>query len=83
MCIRDSLASTRTSTKLVTGLSPRAGLQWLQAGKALALIENRDEVLPEDIKMLAPYTAAHRLHCHDGADSTIELNNIIAQTEIL
>ena len=77
------LASTRTSAKFVTGLSPRAGLQWLQAAKALALIEKRDSVLPEDIKILAPYAAAHRLHCNDGADSALELDEIIKQTEVL
>jgi len=77
------LSSTRTSAKFVTGLSPRAGLQWLQAAKALAFIEKRDAVLPEDIKLLAPHTAAHRLHCNDGSDSVTELAGIIKQTEIL
>lgn len=81
--LQQLLANTRTSTKFVNGLSPRAGLQWLQAAKALALIEKRDAVLPEDIKMLAPYTAAHRLHCSDGADSAEELAEIIKQTEVL
>jgi len=77
------LSSTRTSAKFGTGLSPRAGLQWLQAAKALAFIEKRDAVLPEDIKLLAPHTAAHRLHCNDGSDSVTELAGIIKQTEIL
>ena len=77
------LASTRTSSKFMAGLSPRAGLQWLQAAKALALVEKRNAVLPEDIKMLAPYTAAHRLHCNDGDDSVSELTEIIKQTEVL
>jgi len=81
--LQQLLANTRNSAKFVTGLSPRAGLQWLQAAKALALIEKRDAVLPEDIKILAPYTAAHRLHCNDGADSTGELEEIIKQTEVL
>ena len=77
------IAATRSSGKFVTGLSPRAGLQWLQAAKALALVESRDAVLPEDIKALAPYTAAHRLHCNDGADPRIEIANIIEQVEVL
>ena len=77
------LARTRDSGKFVTGLSPRAGIQWLQAAKALAFIEGRDAVLPEDIKILAPYTAAHRLHTNDGSDSNIELADIIKATEIL
>ena len=77
------IAATRSSGKFVTGLSPRAGLQWLQAAKAMALVENRDAVLPEDIKALAPYTAAHRLHCNDGTDPRIEIAKIIEQVEVL
>lgn len=81
--LQSLLAQTRASGKFVNGLSPRAGLQWLQAAKALALIEKRDAVLPEDIKLLAPHTAAHRLQCSDGSDSLTELANIIAGTEVL
>jgi len=77
------LARTRDSGKFVTGLSPRAGLQWLQAAKALAFIEGRDAVLPDDVKTLAPYTAAHRLHCNDGSDSVQELSDIVNNTEVL
>ena len=77
------LEKTRNCGKFVTGLSPRAGLQWLQAAKALAFVEGRDDVLPDDIKILAPFTAAHRLHCNDGADSVDQLNTLINETEIL
>ncbi|MFT6046615.1 MAG: MoxR-like ATPase [Arenicella sp.] len=81
--LQSLLSKTRNNGKFVTGLSPRAGLQWLQAAKALAMVEKRDSVLPEDIKLLAPYTAAHRLHCNDGSDTVLELAAIIEQTEIL
>jgi len=77
------LEKTRNSGKFVTGLSPRAGLQWLQAAKALAFVEGRDTVLPDDIKALATYTAAHRLNCNDGADSADELKTLISETEVL
>ncbi|GHA01947.1 hypothetical protein GCM10008090_08960 [Arenicella chitinivorans] len=77
------LAKTRESGVFVTGLSPRAGLQWLQAAKALAMLEGRDKALPDDIKLLAPFTAAHRLHCADGSDTVTELTSIINSTEIL
>ncbi len=77
------LAQTRSSGKFVTGLSPRAGLQWLQAAKALAFIENRDSVLPDDIKTLATHTAAHRLQCNDGANSADELSNIIDGIDVI
>jgi len=81
--LQSLLMQTRSSGKFVNGLSPRAGLQWLQAAKALAFIEKRDAVLPQDIKLLAPHTAAHRLHCSDGSDSLTELDNIVANTEVL
>lgn len=77
------LARTRDTGQFITGLSPRAGLQWLQAAKALAFIEGRDTVLPDDIKLLAVYTAAHRLHCNDGSDSSDALNQIISSVEVL
>lgn len=77
------LEQTRHSGKFVTGLSPRAGLQWLQAAKALAFIEKRDAVLPDDIKMLAKHTASHRLHCHDGSDSADAIVELINHIEVL
>ena len=80
--LQNLLSQTRSNGKFVCGLSPRAGLQWLQAAKALAFIEGRDAVLPEDIKLLATYTAAHRLHCNDGSESAVELAAIIEQTEV-
>lgn len=77
------LGLTRDSGRFVHGLSPRAGLQWLQAAKALAFIEGRDAVLPDDVKALATHTAAHRLHCNDGANSADELLNLIAKVDVI
>ncbi len=81
--LQQILAQTRSSGKFVHGLSPRAGLQWLQAAKANAYIEGRDSVLPDDIKALAVHTAAHRLHCNDGASSEDELINIISSIAVV
>jgi MoxR-like ATPase len=77
------LKQTRTSGRFVTGLSPRAGLQWLQAAKAWAYLHGRDAVLPEDIKELASFTACHRLHCNDGSDTAEELDRLIDQIEVM
>ena len=77
------LSQTRNNGKFVHGLSPRAGLQWLQASKAYAFIEGRDSVLPDDIKALAVHTASHRLHCSDGSSSMDELNLIINSTPVI
>ncbi|MBR2811613.1 MAG: MoxR family ATPase [Solobacterium sp.] len=43
------------------GVSPRASIAFLKAGKAAALYDGRDYVIPEDIKMLAKPVMAHRL----------------------
>lgn len=77
------LRETRSGGQFVTGLSPRAGLQWLQAAKAWALLHDRDMVLPEDIKDLAPHTACHRLHCSDGGEPAEKLADIINNVEVL
>ncbi len=77
------LGLTRDSGRFVHGLSPRAGLQWLQASKALAFIEGRDAVLPDDVKALAVHTAAHRLVCNEGSNSADELTNLIATVDVV
>lgn len=43
------------------GLSPRAGLDLLKAAKAWAFFENRTYVLPDDIQVVFPYVAGHRM----------------------
>lgn len=42
-------------------LSPRAGKDLVQGGKAIAYVEGRDHVLPEDIQEVAPYILGHRV----------------------
>ena len=80
--LQNLLQATRDSGKFVTGLSPRAGLQWLQASKAIAFIEGRDTVLPQDIQLIAPYTALHRMQTIDGSDASDELKAILDKTEV-
>lgn len=81
--LQEILHQTRHSGEFVTGLSPRAGLQWLQAAKAHAFVENRNTVIPDDVKLLSQYTAAHRLHCHDGSSSLDALNKLMSTIEVL
>ena len=53
--------STRGHRDLSLGASPRASLGLFRAGRALALVQDRDYVLPDDIKALAPSVTAHRI----------------------
>ena len=55
------LRHTRESAKFVHGLSPRAGLSLLAAARAWALLDGRNAVLPEDVQVVLPGVASHRL----------------------
>jgi MoxR-like ATPase len=53
--------STRRHRDVSLGASPRASLGLFRAARALALLRDRDYVVPDDIKFLAPSVMAHRL----------------------
>lgn len=53
--------ATRNHTDLLLGGSPRASLALYKAGQALAALNGRDHVLPDDIKALARPVLAHRI----------------------
>ncbi len=53
--------ASRQGTLFAEGLSPRATLALLQAGRAWAALEGRDHVLPEDIQAVLVPVCAHRL----------------------
>ena len=53
--------ATRNHREVSLGASPRASLGLFRTSRALALIRERDYVIPDDIKMLAPSVIAHRI----------------------
>ena len=53
--------ATRADERVELGASPRAGLMLFRASKALAALEGRDHVLPDDVQALAPSVLSHRL----------------------
>ena len=57
----DIVARTRTHPELSLGVSTRGALAYARAARALALIEGRDFVTPDDIKQLAEPVLAHRV----------------------
>lgn len=52
---------TRNDEFISLGVSPRGSIALLKAAKALALVNGRDYVLPDDIKYLAIPVLSHRL----------------------
>ena len=61
------VTATRTSPLLTLGASPRGALALLRAARALALVEGRDFLVPDDLKGLAVPALAHRVAVKSGA----------------
>jgi len=61
------IQATRSGQWFEEGLSPRAGIAWLRAGRARALMARRDYVAPDDLQAVAAQTIAHRLVPVSGA----------------
>jgi len=59
--IIDVVGATRSASALRLGASPRAALQLLRASRALAALEDRNFVIPDDVQALAVPVLAHRL----------------------
>ncbi len=63
--IRDYAAllvrTTRDWPGIAVGAGPRGGIALLRAARAAALLEERDFVIPDDVKRLAAPTLRHRL----------------------
>ena len=55
------IEATRNHRAIYAGSSPRGSLALFRTAQALALIQGRDFVLPDDIKALAEPVLAHRL----------------------
>ena len=53
--------ASRRHGEVALGASPRASLGLFRASRALALIRERDYVIPDDVQLLAPAVIAHRL----------------------
>ncbi|MDD5613865.1 MAG: MoxR family ATPase [Candidatus Omnitrophica bacterium] len=52
---------TRESDKLILGVSPRASLDLFRLSQSLALLEQRNYCIPDDVKKAAPLVLSHRI----------------------
>ncbi|MCB9468134.1 MAG: MoxR family ATPase [Candidatus Obscuribacterales bacterium] len=59
--IVDIVTTSREHPSIVLGVSPRGAQLLVRASQALAFIEGRDFVTPEDVKELAPHVFGHRI----------------------
>lgn len=65
---------TRSDERIHIGASVRASIGLIRASQAKALIEGRDFITPDDVKYLARFVIAHRIHLEGiGDESTREI----------
>jgi MoxR-like ATPase len=79
--------ATREAASLTLGASPRAGVSLLKAARASALIDERDFVIPDDVKRLAPAVLRHRVNVApelelEGVTADVALKAILDKTEV-
>jgi MoxR-like ATPase len=55
------VTATREHPDVYLGSSPRGSINLYRSGQALAALEGRDYVIPDDVKQLAVAVLAHRL----------------------
>ena len=55
------VAYTRTAAEFAVGLSPRGALALLECARTWAVMQNRGHLVPEDLQMVLPAVASHRL----------------------
>ncbi|MEB1808980.1 MAG: MoxR family ATPase [Bacillaceae bacterium] len=55
------VSETRENRGIRLGVSPRGSIAIMKAAQAYAFLQGRDYVIPDDIKLLAPYTFSHRI----------------------
>ncbi len=81
------IEATRTHRDVALGASPRASLGLFRASRGTALVQDRDYVIPDDIKDLAPSVIAHRLILSSsarmrGVRSTDVVQDLLSQVPV-
>ena len=74
--------ATREHDAVALGVSPRAAMSWLRAGKARALLDGRSYVLPDDLKALARPVLGHRVFLAGGGDARALIDEVVASVPV-
>ncbi len=85
--IAEIVSSTRNHKSIFLGASPRASVGILQAAKAVAAMQGREFVTPEDVVFVAPPVLRHRIILTpdkemEGANVDEVVSQLIAKIEI-
>ena len=78
--ILDITAATRRGDGILIGASPRASLSLMRTARTHALLDGRDFVTPDDVKLLAGPTLAHRLILRGATRLNLDTNRAALQS---
>lgn len=82
--IQRLVSASRVMEGVALGLSPRAALALLHAGKAWALLQGRDYLMPEDIQQVFTEVASHRLLVSTEAGAGTQLvDRLLGSVDLL
>ncbi len=81
------IQATRNSPELMVSASLRAGVAMLLAAKTLAAIQDRNYVMPDDVKLLARPILRHRIILRpeaeiEGLNPDIAINRLLNRIEV-
>jgi MoxR-like ATPase len=85
--IAQIVRETRIHPKVEVGSSPRGGLAMLKTARAMALINGRDYVIPDDVKTFSVEALAHRLilkpeHILERTDEKEVVKEVISRVPV-
>lgn len=75
--ILDIVRATRTNDDITLGVSPRGAVALYRAVQAYAFLEDRDYVMPDDVKILAPHVLCHRMIVAGGRKAQTVLTQLL------
>ncbi|GAB1532746.1 MULTISPECIES: AAA family ATPase [Brevibacillus] len=77
--IIDLTEATRQHRSVEVGISPRAMLALLRSAQAYAFVSGRTYVLPDDVKVVFPSLAAHRIRLSMEAELHVTEQEVVEQ----
>lgn len=75
--------SSRESGLCRLGLSPRGALALMTAARAMALVEGRRYVMPDDVQRVFPAVAGHRIQGQREHDTAVLAQQILDEVDVI
>lgn len=74
--------ATREDEEITLGVSPRGAVILQKAVQAFAFLENRDYVIPDDVKFLVPHVLSHRMIPTGGRRTSVIIERLLRSIPI-